>query len=393
MRIVQLVPSLEEGEQALEALAFAQELVRQGHESIVVSAGGALVSRLTLHGCQHVSLPVDRKRVWNFRLHRKLREQLAASQADILFCRGPLCSWHGWKVWRGLNAAARPRLITSIQSWSPPGLFRGRRVNAALARGELVLASSRLLGAQLQQRFGARLPVPAPGEVDAPSESVLRIHYRGVNTRELDRKAPVSGHWHQRLLNDFPQLEGRNWLLLPGTIAPGRGQERFLELLAAMKGERADIFGLIVGDVEVGQEKYARALEKRAESMGLGEHVLFLGARRDMRELYASARITLDLAEKPPSNGRIVSESLAMGCPAVTSAGPGSEILQQCFPQGLLENTGVEHLLAVCVDILNRPQHIDFRGFSLAETTAEVVGWFHALPDTAPQSAGLINAD
>ena len=232
MRIVQLVPSLDDGELAQEALEFAVEVARQGHDSAVISAGGALVSRLTLHNCQHFELPLNQKRWFNGRLHRKLRQQVQALDADVLLCRGPICAWRGAQIWKRLPEGSRPRLVTSIHQWPAAGLFQRRRINTALAQGELVLSASDGLGQQLSQRYTGILR-------DAGSQK-LRTLYRGVNTRELDKNAPVSGHWHHRLLNDFPQLEERNWLLLPGPIGPGRGQEQFLSLLEALKQASKD---------------------------------------------------------------------------------------------------------------------------------------------------------
>lgn len=376
MRIVQLVPSLEEGELAQEALEFAVELARLGHESAVISAGGTLVSRLTLHNCQHFELPLNQRRWLNGRLHRKLRQQVQALDAEILLCRGAQCAWHGAQARKRLPAGSRPRLVTSVHQWPTTGLFRKRRANAALAQGELVLSASDDLGQQFSQRL--------------TDTAKVRTLYRGVNTRELDKNASVSGHWHHRLLNDFPQLEERNWLLLPGPIGPGRGQEQFLELLAVLKQERQDIFGLIVGEILPGQEKFVRALERRAETMGLSEYVLFLGPRRDMRELYASARITFDLSGDhgagQRSSGRVVAESLAMGCPAVALGGTGAELLKRCFPQGAVADSGagnakdrVEALATVAVDILRRSGPLNFSGLSLTETTSRAVEWFNDL--------------
>ncbi|WP_193754333.1 glycosyltransferase [Microbulbifer sp. Q7] len=394
MRIVQLVPTMDAGELAQEALEFAQELSRQGLDSVVISSGGPQVSRLTLHKCQHFELPLHPSKLFNGALHRKLRRLLESLRADILLCRGPQCAWHGVRVLKRLNPQQRPRLVTSVHQWPVNGLLRGRRANPALLQGELVLAASDSLGQHIARRYGVKGAKAASVQqhTTPPAVEPVRTLYRGVNTRELDKNAPVSGHWHHRLLNDFPQLEGRNWLLLPAPIGPGRGQEQFLEVLAALKPERPDIFGLIVGGVVPGQEKFARALEHRAESMGLAEHVLFLGERRDMRELYASARITFDLVgdrgKVAPSSGRTVAESLAMGCPAIAASGTGVELLQRCFPQGVVmprdgENpaagAAVDRLVEVARAVLEHPRPIEFSGFSLAETTSCAVRWFDEL--------------
>ncbi|MFV8781722.1 glycosyltransferase [Microbulbifer sp. SA54] len=371
MRILQVLPSLEGGEVALTALEFAQELVKQGHESIVISAGGELVSRLELHGSRHIAMPIaESSLLRNLLLGRRLRAQLRALQPDVLHARGPYPARIARAAWKGLPENQRPRLVTSIHEVPTAGLFRGRLSNRAMASGEVVVAASSVLASYLRQRYSKLLGEREP-----------QVIYRGVNTRELDSNAKVSGHWHQRILNDFPQLEGKHWFLLPARVAPGQGQERFLEMLAAISLERDDVFGLVVGDIPEGGEKFARRLEQRALQMGLSEKVLFLGPRRDMREFYASARITFDLADKPLSNGRVVSEALAMNCPVVCIEGRGAaaEIAGRCFPRGVVANNTVAALVAAGLEILTQPLAIHFAGFSLTETTQYTLSLYEKL--------------
>ncbi|WP_226664816.1 glycosyltransferase [Microbulbifer aggregans] len=371
MRIVQVLPSLEGGEVALTALEFAQELVKQGHESIVISAGGELVSRLQLHGSRHITLPLGQSSLLrNLIMKRRLRTHLKSLQPDVLHARGPYPARIARAAWKGLPDSQRPRLVTSIHEVPSRGLFRGRLSNRALAAGERVVAASGGLAAHLRQRFNSVLGEREP-----------QVIYRGVNTRELDKNAPVSGLWHQKILNDYPQLEGKHWLLLPAKVAPGQGHERFLEMLAAISLERDDVFGVIVGEIPPGGEKFALRMERRAQQMGLSEKVLFLGARRDMREFYASARITFDLAQKPQSSGRIVTEALAMNCPVVCIKGRGAaaEVAELCFPQGVVEESSVEALVSAALSILSGAQPIRFAGFSLTETTQQALSLYEVL--------------
>ena len=360
MRIVQILPSMDGGEVALTALEFAQELVKQGHESIVISPGGELVSRLTLHGSEHERLPMAES-AWRTFFHvQRLRSLLTDLVPDIVHARGPLPARLAWAAINGMAPAQRPHLVTSIHQKPHAGFFRRRFLNVALARGERVFAGSSVLAQYLQQACPAAFAQNPP-----------KVIHRGVNTRELDCTAPVSGHWHQRILNDFPQLEGKHWLLLPAAVAPGQGHKMFLEMLAALRLQRDDVFGLVLGDVQAGCEKYARKLEKQAEDMGLHEHVLFLGRRRDMRELYATARVTYLLAEDANADGRVVAESLAMRCPAVTFAngGAGAEIAEHCFPQGIVAEHTIDALVNTTLEVLDSPRPICFDGFTLTETT------------------------
>lgn len=371
MRIVQVLPSLEGGEVALTALEFAQELVKQGHESIVISAGGELVSRLQLHGSRHIGMPLEQSSLLrNLLMRRRLRAHLKSLQPDVVHARGPFPARIARGAWKGLPEGQRPRLVTSIHELPPKGLIRGRLSNRAMAAGERVVAASGALAVYLKQRFSAAL-----GECEP------QVIYRGVNTRELDKNAPVSGLWHQRILNDYPQLEGKHWLLLPAKVAPGQGHERFLEMLAAISLERDDVFGVIVGEIPPGGEKFALRMERQAQQMGLSEKVLFLGPRRDMREFYASARITFDLAEKPQSSGRVVTEALAMNCPVVCIEGRGAaaEVAGVCFPQGVVGENTVQALVATGLSILAGAQPIRFSGFSLVETTQQALALYKVL--------------
>lgn len=367
MRIVQILPELSgDAENAGEyksALDFAHELVRRGHESIVVSAGGELVPRLTLRGSQHIQLPVHRKPFWSGPLVRRLVRLLQELQPDVVHLRARVPAQLGWKAWRRLPEQGRPRLVTAVH-----GVRQGDFYSGMLGAGDEVIASSRYIADHLQSQFGKKLQRPP------------QVIHRGVNTREFDRSAPISGHWQLRLLNDYPQLEGRHWLLMPGSLTPDHGQETFLQVLAALARQRGDVFGLIVGGAGPGEEKFARKLEQRALDLGLSDKVLFLGERRDMRELYASAQITYHLAEREQPCGYAVSEALAMDCPVITyrDGGP-AEVLQQCFPQGLVERGSIEALVDASLQVLERRQPIDFTGFSLEETTAQTLAVYEEL--------------
>lgn len=366
MRIVQILPDMNDGELARGTLEFAQELVRLGHESIVISNGGELVSRLTLRGSRHIRLPVHRKSLWSFRLVGRLRRILLELRADVIQVRAPMPAWVARFAWKGMPEKERPRLVTAVHGLHSRGVYSG-----IMASGERVIAVSQWVADYLQENFGKKLSAPP------------QVIHRGVNTREFDRGAPVSGQWQLRLLNSYPQLEGNNWLLMPAPLAPGNGQRTFLQMLAAIARERDDVFGLVVGS-DRGAEKYARGLERLALDLGLDDKVLFLGERRDMRELYASSRITYQLAEKPKPFCRIVAEALAMHCPAVTyrDGGP-AEVLARCFPQGLVERGSVEALAEASLEILERPQPVDFTGFSLEDTAVQTLALYDELCQSA----------
>jgi hypothetical protein len=58
MRVVQILPELNSGGVERGTLEVAAHLVRNGHEAIVISHGGRLVSKLEASGARHLAMPV-----------------------------------------------------------------------------------------------------------------------------------------------------------------------------------------------------------------------------------------------------------------------------------------------------------------------------------------------
>ena len=73
LTVLQLLPALEAGGVERGTLELGAGLVRAGHRSLVVSAGGQLVSRLTGQGSEHIQWPIGKKSLWTLRLARRLR--------------------------------------------------------------------------------------------------------------------------------------------------------------------------------------------------------------------------------------------------------------------------------------------------------------------------------
>ena len=77
MIIVQLLPELNEGGVERGTVELSRELVKQGHKSIVISAGGKLQAQIDKDGGRHITLDVCSKNPLSvFNRIRKLRKLL-----------------------------------------------------------------------------------------------------------------------------------------------------------------------------------------------------------------------------------------------------------------------------------------------------------------------------
>ncbi|MFA0810787.1 glycosyltransferase [Microbulbifer epialgicus] len=344
MRIVQVWSALESGGAGKATLDFIQELVQQGHKPVVISAGGALVARLKLHGIEHIQLPLHKKPVWSQGLVRRLRSALEELQADVIHVHGRLPALLVWRAWRKMPKEARPRLVTQVDHCYPPS-----RGNAALVAGDSVIASSQCVADYLNERYGVQQ---------------VRVIHRGVSHREFDRSKPVSGQWQLRLLNDYPQLEGKNWWLYTGALSPEGELEVFLRSLSKAILSREDIQGLVVGTPQEDDLRSLRKLEQLAQRLGLDGKVLFLGARQDMRELYASSQLFFSLAGPRDPCGKNAMAALAMGCPVIAYKDScAGEVVKHCFPQGLIERGNLEALADVALGLMNKASKVELHSF------------------------------
>lgn len=84
MKVMQLLPELNSGGVERGTLEIARALVAQGHQSLVVSNGGRLVSQLEAEGSKHLTLPIH-KNLYRAYGKSALYVDLLKSISPILF--------------------------------------------------------------------------------------------------------------------------------------------------------------------------------------------------------------------------------------------------------------------------------------------------------------------
>ena len=132
MKVLQVLPNLNSGGVERGTVEFARELVKQGHESFVMSNGGRLVAQLESEGSGHIHQPVHRKSLWTLRLVRPVRKLLQELKPDIIHVRSRAPAWIIWLAWRKLPVATRPRLVSTFH-----GLYSVNFYSAVMAEQSL----------------------------------------------------------------------------------------------------------------------------------------------------------------------------------------------------------------------------------------------------------------
>ncbi|WP_043319380.1 glycosyltransferase family 4 protein [Microbulbifer sp. HZ11] len=336
MKVVQLLPALNSGGVERGTLDHARALVQAGHESIVISSGGRLVEQLEREGSRHITLPIHQKSLFSLRQVRPLRSVLRELQADILHVRSRMPAWLTYLAWKKLPLDTRPRLVSTAH-----GLYSINRYSAIMARAEQVIAISECVNDYLKHNYSSAL------------QTEPEVIYRGVDTDEFSLDIPPPADWLEKTLSEFPQLRDRRWLLLPGRLTRWKGQQDFIQMVARLTKDHADIQGVIIGAAEKNKQHFADELQAQAARAGIADRITFTGHRSDIREWYRHATLVYNLSKKPEPFGRTVIEAVAMGTPVIGyGIGGPAESLRICYPQGLIQNGDPDQLLSRTRELL-----------------------------------------
>ncbi len=93
LTVLQLLPALGNGGVERSTLEIAAALVRAGHQSVVVSAGGRMVEPLQRAGSEHIALDIGRKSLSTLRHVFTLRRIIRQYRPDIVHARSRLPAW------------------------------------------------------------------------------------------------------------------------------------------------------------------------------------------------------------------------------------------------------------------------------------------------------------
>ena len=329
MKVLQILPELNSGGVERGTLEVSRHLVSCGHQSLVVSHGGRLVPSLQNDGGIHIAMPVHKKRLGSLRQVGMLRELFHKEKPDIIHARSRVPAWLAWLAWRKLDQHNRPRFLTTFH-----GFYSVNFYSKIMTRGEKIIAVSNSVKEFILRNY------PSVRE-----EQIVVIH-RGVDPRHFPCGFQPDPAWFATWRHDFPALQDKQLLLMPGRITRWKGQQDFLKLIAALRDSHPEIHGIIVGEVHPRKQEFLGELLKLAKSLGIDDRVTFLGHRDDLREWMAVSRIVYSLSRDPEAFGRVSLEAMAMGLPVIaTNHGGVAEQLALMLPQGLVPQDNPQALL------------------------------------------------
>ena len=342
LTVVQLLPALHSGGVERTTLEIGEALVRAGHRSIVVSAGGRLVAPLEASGSIHVTLDIGRKSLRTLGRVPALRRLFEQWKPDVVHARSRLPAWLAWLALHS-RRGPRPHFVTSVHGLNSPGMYSG-----ILTRGERVICVSPTVRAHVLMQWPRtpeeRLRVIEPG--------IDPLLFASASGADADANADANADADADVW-DWPGKAGEKLLLMPGRGTRLKGHVTAIELLAGLRAAGVESRLWLLGTLEPGREAYVSQLRDRARELAVEPWVSIDPPTRRMASAYARSDLVLQLSSRPEAFGRTVVEALAMGKPVAGWAHGGvGELLQRYFPEGAVALNDPVRLLDVVRGLL-----------------------------------------
>lgn len=368
--VVQLLPALDTGGAERSAVEIARALIAEGHRSIVVSAGGRLVSQLRDEGSQHIDLPIGVKSLRTLAQIRPLHRVLDKLQPNIVHARSRLPAWIGYRALRGLDP--RPHFITTVHGLNSPG-----RYSAIMLRGERAICVSNTVRDYVLRNYPRTDP------------SRLVVIPRGVDIHEFPFGYQPEDAWRDAFFAEFPQLAGAPLLTLPARGTRLKGHADAIELLAGLAERGIDARLFLMGAREAGRESYIEELEKLARERGMSDRMAISAPRADVRDVYAISALILQVSNQPETFGRTVVEALSMCRPVLGYARGGvGELLAELYPAGSVVPGDLERLVERAAELLRRAPPIPpLRDYRLADMQNATLALYDDIVNASPHQS------
>lgn len=290
--ILQVVPALVSGGVERGTIEIAKMLSEHGHNSIVISSGGPLVSKLTNSGSKHIQFDVASKnpfKIW--RNAKKIATIVRKHNVDIIHARSRAPAWSC-----GLAAKATgARFITTFHGIYNFGNFIKKYYNSIMTGGDKVIAVSDFVKQHIVDNY------------DIEQERIKVIH-RGVNHEEfvntkLDPKTLELFKKKYKVPDKTPVI------LLPSRFTNWKGQMYLLKALEKIRDE--NFYCLMVGDL-ARHPQYVERLKEMIHKKKMQAKVQLFGNEPNILHLYGMADIVVSASIEPEAFGRTIIEAQSM---------------------------------------------------------------------------------
>ena len=296
MRIVQVIPELNEGGVERGVVELNREFVKKGIESFVISAGGKLENQINLDGGNHVKFDVCSKNIFTaFRRVSKLKKLLKEIKPDIIHVRSRVPAWLVYFA----NKSLKIKVVSTVHGFNSVGFY-----SSIMQKADAVICVSNSIKEYIQKHYQT-------------SENKITVIPRGIDL-ELFNPKNIDEIFIENFKKEF-NLKDKFIVSSVGRVTQLKDYETFIKAILLVKKEIPNIVGLIVGGVRSDKEDYLNSLKRLIKELNLEENIIFTGSQSKIEQIYALSDVVISSSKKPESFGRAVAEAICMNKPVIAT--------------------------------------------------------------------------
>ncbi len=331
LKVIQLLPELNIGGVERGTKDFSKVLVDKGHDSVVISNGGVFEKDIIEDGGKHINLPIHKKSLFSIRYASGLRDIYLSEKPDIVHVRSRMPAWINYFAYKKLPN--KPLLISTFH-----GLYSTPLYSQVMSKVDHTIAISKTVKDYIKQTYKV-------------SDEKITVIPRGCDPK-IFNKNPVGETWIKNWYQEFPQTQDKIILTLPTRISKWKGLDCFIDLVNLLDDD--NYHALIVGPTAKSKKSYLKQLQKKISNYGIEDKITIIGSRNDISNIYKISDFVFNLSIKPEPFGRTTIEAISSGSRVIGwNHGGTKEILEELFPDGLVELNNVEDLAEKVLQLSN----------------------------------------
>jgi glycosyltransferase involved in cell wall biosynthesis len=310
MRILQILPALNEGGVEVGTIQLARYLHGQSIFNMVASSGGKMVGSLEQIDVPHIVLPLETKNPLTiFRNAYRLKNAIEKHRITHVHARSRAPAWSAYIACALINASGKNAYVNFLTTFhgiygEKPAIKRW--YNSVMLKGDAVIANSEFVKNHIARVYG---------DTGKP----IYVVHRG---NDLERFNPAA--LEQGAVDAVRRSMGANeetpLILMVGRLTAWKGQTVLLSALARLKD--TPWVAAFAGSAE--NAAYKLDLERMRKEAGIEDRVQLLGGRDDVPLLYRAADIAVSASTEPEAFGRVAIEAQAMETGIIATAHGGS---------------------------------------------------------------------
>lgn len=343
MRVIQLLPELNEGGVERGVVELNREFVKLGIESYIISNGGKLVEQIEKDGGKHIKFDLCSKNIFTvpFRVFA-LRKLLKELSPDIIHVRSRVPAWLVYFA----NKTLGIKVVSTVHGFNSVGFY-----SSIMQKADAVICVSNAIKEYIKFNYNT-------------NEDIIIVIPRGVDLKLFNEKSLDFD-----FINSFKKnynLEEKFVVSSVGRVTQLKDYETFIKAIKIIKNDFPNVKALIVGGVREDKQSYLDSLKSLINNLDLNDSISFTGSQSKIAEIYSLSDIVVSSSKKPESFGRAVAEAIAMNTPVVASNHGGVKDIVKEHENGYFFEIGDEKDLS---NKILKAKDLEFDGFNYISQT------------------------